>query len=97
MISQHLQCLNVLRVAADKPLQEGDLDIQLARFFPGQRFAFGTGLFRHTTAWIVSKSEGTSQAPVGISDGQNRGTPSSASPASDFCFSAQGKLPKLIA
>ena len=42
IVSQHLQRLDALRVAADKPLQEGDFDIQLPGFFPGQRLDTGT-------------------------------------------------------
>ena len=57
MVAQHLQGLDAFRVAADKPLQEGDLDIQLPGFFPSQRLVVGTSFFRHTTAWIVSESE----------------------------------------
>jgi hypothetical protein len=33
------------------------MDIQISGFFPGQRLIAGIGLFRHTTAWIVSKRE----------------------------------------
>src|ERR1039458_6732637 len=58
MVSQHLQRFEVLGITADEPLQERDFDVNLASFLTGQRLAFGTTFFRHTTAWIVSKREG---------------------------------------
>jgi hypothetical protein len=57
IVSQHLQRLDALRVAADKPFQKGDFDIQLSGFFPGQQLIVGTRFFRHTTAWIISGRE----------------------------------------
>jgi len=42
VISQHLQGLDAFRVAADKPLEEGDLNIQIPGLFPGQPLIVGT-------------------------------------------------------
>ena len=57
MVSQDLQCFQVLGIAVDEPFQERDFDVQIASFPAGQPFAFGTAFFRHTTAWIVPKRE----------------------------------------
>ena len=56
MVSQDLQRLDILRITANQTLHEGDFDIQLARFFARQPFAFGTALLRHTTASIIPRS-----------------------------------------
>ena len=66
VVSQYLQGLDILRVAADQPLEKGDLDIEFARLLPGQRFVTGTGLLRHTTTCIVPKGEAQVKCPPPI-------------------------------
>src|SRR5262249_21457457 len=52
MVSEHLQRLDIMRVAANQPLEECDFHIQLTAFTASQLVVFNSTLSRHTTVPI---------------------------------------------
>src|ERR1051326_2813407 len=55
MVTQDLQCVDILRSPANDSFQESDFDIQVAQLSARHFFASDTTFLRHTTSTIVSK------------------------------------------